>query len=341
MDSPRLQGTFMIQLAWPWLLLSLPLPWLLRRWWPPAPDRGGSALFAPFAIGLPAGATPRGTRPLRWRQWLAVLAWLCLLLAGARPQWLGDPVSLPQSGRNLLLAIDVSGSMETPDLTLDGSQATRLDVVRQVAGEFIERRAGDRVGLILFGTQAYLQAPLTFDHITVHHFLDEAVIGVAGRETAIGDAIGLAVKRLRTAPGGEAVLVLLTDGQNTAGAVPPRQAAQLAAQSGLRIYTIGIGADQMRVQGPFGIRQTINPSADLDEDTLQAIAEATGGRYFRARDLADLEAVYARLDELEPIEGSSHVVRPVSALYSWPLGVALLLSLLLAVGALLPRKGFA
>lgn len=325
----------MIHLAWPWLLLLLPLPWLVRRWWTPATATSG-ALFAPFALGLHTGETRRTGGTPDWRQVVAALAWLCLLLAAVRPQWLGDPVSLPQSGRNLILAIDVSGSMETPDLTLDGHQATRLDVVKQVAGDFVERRTGDRVGLILFGTQAYLQSPLTFDHVTVHHFLDEAVIGVAGRETAIGDAIGLAVKRLRAAPGGEAVLILLTDGQNTAGAVSPRQAAQLAAQSGLRIYTIGIGADRMRVQGLLGT-QLINPSADLDEATLKAIAKATGGRYFRARNRADLAAVYARLDELEPVAGDSRVVRPVSALYPWPLGVALLLSLLLAAAPLRRR----
>jgi Ca-activated chloride channel homolog len=334
MDPPQLPEARMIQLAWPWLLLVLPLPWLLRRWWKAAPAAGGSALFAPFAIGLPVAQAARRVRgALHWRRLLTGLVWVCLLLAAARPQWLGDPVSLPQSGRNLMLAIDVSGSMETPDLTLDGSQATRLDVVRQVAGEFVERRSGDRVGLILFGTQAYLQSPLTFDHVTVRHFLDEAVIGVAGRETAIGDAIGLAVKRLRKAPGGEAVLVLLTDGQNTAGSVPPLQAARLAAQSGLRIYTIGIGADHMKVMGPFGIEQEVDPSADLDEGTLKAIADATGGRYFRARNRADLEAVYQQLDKLEPVKGNSHMVRPVSALYPWPLGLALLLSLGLAAGS--------
>jgi Ca-activated chloride channel family protein len=327
----------MIHLAWPWLLLALPLPWLVRRWAPPAPETG-AALFAPFATGL-AGAAPgagRTTSPVGFRQGVALLAWLCLLLAAARPQWLGEPVPVPQTGRNLMLAIDVSGSMETPDLARDGSQATRLDVVKQVAGEFIEQRTGDRVGLILFGSQAYLQSPLTFDHVTVRHFLDEAVIGVAGRETAIGDAIGLAIKRLREAPGGEAVLILLTDGRNTAGAVAPRQAARLAAQSGLRIYTIGIGADQIRVRGLLGTR-LVNAAADLDEATLKTIAAATGGRYFRARDRADLAAVYTRLDELEPVAGDDRVVRPVTALYPWPLGAGLVLSLLLAATPLLRR----
>lgn len=328
----------MIHLAWPWLLLLLPLPWVVRRWWPPTTGTGGAALFAPFALGLAGtGDKPEASGTARWRLWLAALAWLCLLAAAARPQWLGEPVTLPQEGRNLVLAIDVSGSMDTPDLTLDGSQTNRLEVVKQVAGEFVENRGGDRVGLILFGSQAYLQAPLTFDHVTVRHFLNEAVIGVAGRETAIGDAIGLGVKRLREAPGGEAVLILLTDGRNTAGAVSPRQAAELAAQSGLRIHTIGIGAERMRVRGLLGTR-LVNPSADLDEATLRSIAEATGGRYFRARSREDLEGVYAQLDELEPVANESHVVRPVVALYPWPLGVALLLSLLLAVEPVMRRE---
>jgi Ca-activated chloride channel homolog len=336
MDPAPAQERVVIHLAWPWLLLLLPLPWLVQRWWPPAVT-GGDALFAPFAAGLgEGGGTPHRAGAPGLRQLLAACVWLCLLAAASRPQWLGEPVSLPQTGRNLILAIDVSGSMETPDLALDGNQATRLDVVKQVAGDFVEQRNGDRVGLILFGTQAYLQSPLTFDHVTLRHFLDEAVIGVAGRETAIGDAIGLAVKRLRKAPGKEAVLILLTDGQNTAGALDPRQAAKLAAQSGLRIYTIGVGADRMRVQGLLGT-QLVNPSADLDEATLKAVAETTGGRYFRARDRDDLEAVYARLDELEPVAGKGRVVRPVTALYPWPLGAALLLSLLLAVTPLTRR----
>lgn len=331
----------MIHLAWPWLLLLLPLPWLVRRWLAPAHAADGAALFAPFALGLGGGGDrPRAAQAVRWRQLLAWLVWLCLLLAACRPQWLGEPVDLPQTGRNLILAIDVSGSMETPDLALDGSQATRLDVVKQVAGEFIQQRSGDRVGLILFGTRPYLQSPLTFDHVTVRHFLDEAVIGVAGRETAIGDAIGLAVKRLRQAPGKEAVLILLTDGRNTAGVLSPRQAAQLAAQSGLRIYTIGIGAGQMRVRSLLGT-QVINPSADLDEATLKAVAETTGGRYFRARSSADLKAVYATLDELEPVAGKSRVVRPVTALYPWPLGAALLLSLVLAAAPVVRREALA
>ncbi len=259
-----------------------------------------------------------------------LLIWLLLLTAAARPQWLGEPTELPETGRNLMLAADLSGSMETPDLDIDGEQATRLDAVKSVAGAFIERRKGDRIGLILFGSQAYLQAPLTFDRTTVHRLLNQAMIGIAGRETAIGDAIGLAIKRLRQAPEGMAVLILLTDGANTAGRVPPRQAAELAAQAGLKIYTIGIGAEKMRVRGLFGSR-IVNPSADLDEETLGYIADTTGGKYFRARDLEALQGVYQQIDALEPVAGGSRLVRPITSLYPWPLSGSLLLSLFTAL----------
>ncbi|MES9901427.1 MAG: VWA domain-containing protein [Sedimenticola sp.] len=319
----------MIHFAWPWVFLLLPLPWLIRRLAPPALTPGG-VLYVPFSPALTeaAGSAGHGVSPQRTL--VLILIWLLLLTAAARPQWLGEPTELPETGRNLMLAADLSGSMETPDLDINGEKATRLDVVKRVAGAFIKRRQGDRIGLILFGSQAYLQAPLTFDRITVRLLLEQALIGIAGRETAIGDAIGLALKRLRNAPGGGAVLVLLTDGANTAGRVSPRQAADLAAEAGLKIYTIGIGADRMRVRGLFGSR-TVNPSADLDEETLGYIADTTGGRYFRARDLEALQEVYRRIDELEPAAGEGRVVRPITSLYPWPLGIGLLLSMTLAL----------
>jgi Ca-activated chloride channel family protein len=327
----------MLHLAWPWLLAAAPAPWVLRALLAPAPA-GGGGLYAPLVAGLlgrEQGAQPAG--PGRGLRALAVLAWLLLLLAAARPQWLGEPLALPEAGRNLMLAVDVSGSMEREDLDLSGARASRLDVVKQVAGEFIARREGDRVGLILFGTRPYLQTPLTFDRQTVRTFLDEAAIGLAGRETAIGDAIGLAIKRLREAPQGEAVLILLTDGANTAGALEPRKAAELAAGQGLTIYTIGVGAERAVVRGLLGNR-VVNPSRDLDEATLKAIAEATGGRFFRATDRQALEAVYRTLDELEPVEGGERVVRPVDELYPWPLGAALVLTLLLAAWPMRPGQ---
>jgi len=181
------------------------------------------------------------------------------------------------------------------------------------------------VGLILFGTQAYLQTPLTFDRKTVITLLNESAIGLAGDNTAIGDAIGLAVKRLKNQPANSRVLILLTDGANTAGEVSPIKAAELAAENQLKIYTIGIGADEMQVRSFFGSR-TVNPSRDLDEKTLTAIADTTGGRYFRARNTEELDKIYQLLDELEPVEKDKQYYRPRSELYPWPLGLALALS---------------
>jgi Ca-activated chloride channel family protein len=314
-----------IHLAWPWVFLLLPLPWLAYRFLPRATPAAGASLFAPFVVEIFGDRAEDQGRKRRWPLLLASLVWLLLLGAGARPQWLGDPLELPETGRSLMLAVDASGSMQIPDLDLNGSQASRLDVVKQVAGDFIRRRSGDRIGLIIFGTQAYLQAPLTFDRITVAELLKEAEIGIAGKQTAIGDAIGLALKRLHQQPKGKAALILLTDGANTAGRVPPRQAADLAARTGVKIYTIGVGADRVRVGGLLGSR-VVNPSADLDEDTLKYIASTTGGRYFRAKDKKGLVEIYRRIDELEPVKGKSRVVRPVTVLFMWPLGAALLLS---------------
>jgi Ca-activated chloride channel family protein len=266
---------------------------------------------------------------------IATLAWVLLVVAAARPQWVGEVVTLPVTGRDLLLAVDISGSMDTQDMFLAGEPVNRLAVVKKVAGEFIQRRRGDRVGLVLFGSRAYLQTPLTFDTETTAILLDESEIGLAGRETAIGDAIGLAVKRLREDAASDRVLVLLTDGANTSGEVQPMQATEFAAREGLKIYTVGVGADEMMVRDFFGSR-VVNPSADLDEDTLRAIAERTGGAYFRARDAQALAEIYRRLDELEPVESDQEVIRPIDDLFHWPLGAAFLL-VLGAVGvAMLP-----
>jgi Ca-activated chloride channel family protein len=311
-------------LAWVWLLLLLPLPWLVRRWLPAAPRAGIQALKVPWfaQITVAAGAWLR--KPVLAA--LAALAWSLLLLAAARPQWIGEIEALPVTGRDLLLAVDISGSMDTQDMLLGGKAVNRLAVVKKVAGEFIQRRRGDRVGLVLFGSRAYLQTPLTFDTETTAILLDEAEIGLAGRETAIGDAIGLAVKRLRDDAASERVLILLTDGANTSGEVQPLQATEFAAREGMTIYTVGVGADEMMVQDFFGSR-LVNPSADLDEDTLKAIAERTGGAYFRARDTEALERIYAQLDELEPVESDQESIRPVDELFHWPLSAAFLLAL--------------
>ncbi len=307
----------MIHFEWPWMLLFLPLPWLFKRWLPPAPPQG-EALFLPFSSG--AEVLPRRQSSSRLRRIILALIWLLLVLACVRPQWLGDPLSVPATGRRLLLAVDVSGSMAAQDMA--GNQS-RLQVVQQVAGDFIRRRQGDQVGLILFGTRPYLQAPLTTDLHTVDQFLHEAMIGIAGTQTAIGDAIGLAIKRLRddkSGKKGETVLILLTDGSNDAGAMPPDQAARMAAAAGLRIYTIGVGGQG----GFFG-------NNDLDEDTLKQIAQISGGEYFRATDAENLQKVYARIDKLEPSAARAQWYRPRDEWFYWPLALALLLSVMTLV----------
>lgn len=323
----------MLEFAWPYALAALPLP-LLAYWLLPRAKASQAALRVPFFHTLgETGPLARRSRASMGLRLLLGGIWCLLVLATARPQWVGEPVALPAAGRDLMLAVDISGSMETPDMVVQGEQVPRILVVKHVVGDFVERRAGDRLGLVVFGTQAYLLAPLTFDRVTVNSLLQDTRLGFAGEQTAIGDAIGLAIKRLRMRPEGKRVLILLTDGANTAGEVAPRKAAELAQQAGVRIYTIGVGAESMQVQGGFfnSYTRRINPSADLDEEGLQYIADQTGGAYFRARNPEELAQIYALLDELEPIEQDAEVFRPKSALYFWPLGAALILSFLAAL----------
>jgi len=324
-----------LTIAWPWLLLLAPMPWLLRLLMPASPSGDLQALRVPWFSAVAGGKAGWMRRP--WLALVAALIWLLLLLAASRPQWIGEIESLPVSGRDLLLAVDISGSMDTQDMILNKTAVNRLKVVKKVAGEFIKRRHGDRVGLILFGSRAYLQTPLTFDTETTATLLNESEIGLAGRETAIGDAIGLAVKRLRDDAASDRVLVLLTDGANTSGEVQPLQAAEFAARDGLTVYTVGVGADEMMVQDFFGSR-VVNPSADLDEDTLRTIAERTGGRYFRARDAKGLEKIYEILDELEPVESDVEIIRPIDELFHWPMGLAYVLALLAALFSIRPFR---
>lgn len=318
----------MLEFVWPWMFFLLPLPLLARLLLPPAETRQ-AALRTPFLEDFQEQAMT-GARPARGKRALAVagLCWLLLVTATARPQWVGEPVELPVSGRDLMMAVDLSGSMQEQDFVINDRPVDRLTAAKQVAGEFIRQRTGDRLGLILFGDQAYVQTPLTFDRETVNTLLQEAVLGLAGERTAIGDAIGLAVKRLQNVDETSRVLILLTDGANTAGEVQPLKAAELAAQIGLKIYTIGIGADEILRRSFFGVRR-INPSQDLDEKTLTAIAEKTGGRYFRARNTEELQQIYELLDQLEPVEQETQSFRPTRSLFHWPLAIALSLITLL------------
>jgi Ca-activated chloride channel family protein len=326
-----LEAGMNLQFAWPWMLVALPLPLLAWRL-PAAPQVHPPALRFPFFDALRTSLHSEQGRPRsRTRLVLASVAWLLLVLAAARPQVVGESVRLPVTSRSILLAVDLSGSMQTPDMRSGGHMVSRLAAVKDVAGDFIRHRVGDRLGLILFGDEAYVQVPLTLDRSTVQTLLDEAQIGLAGQATAIGDAIGLAIKRLREEPPNNRVLILLTDGASNAGNIDPLKAAELAKQEGVRIYTIGVGADDMVVQGPFGFPQRVR--SDLDEATLKAIAHTTGGRYFRASDVASLQQIYQALDSIEPMSKDAQSWRPVDELYAWPLTGALLLSALIALAA--------
>ena len=327
----------MWSLAWPWMLLALPLPLLVRAILSPVTESQEAGLKVPSFKGFAVLTDrARSEQLMNWRVWVAIIAWILLVLAAARPERVGDEIDVPVSGRNLMLAVDLSGSMDAKDFELGNRRVDRLTATKAVASDFIERRKGDRIGLILFGERAYLQVPLTLDRETVKILLMEAFIGLAGEKTAIGDAITLAVKRIhdQEAVGEEQVLVLLTDGANTAGEINPVKAAELAQQIGLRIYTIGIGAEQMEVPSITGGLRRVNPSADLDEETLTAIADLTGGRYFRAKDTAGLQDIYRLLDELEPVDEPEAGFRPVKSLYYWPLGGAFLLGVFLCIMSL-------
>jgi Ca-activated chloride channel family protein len=317
----------MLSLHWPWLLLALPLPLLVYYCVPPH-QQSHSQVFAPSLMML-AEQKKLGTQKTPLLTYLLVAAaWSCLVLASARPIFVGEPQAITETDRNMMLAVDISGSMAEEDMAVNGRLINRLQAVKVVLTDFIEQRKGDRLGLILFGSKAYIQTPLTFDLTTLEQLLNEAQLGLAGKQTAIGDAIGLGVKRLQSLPESNRVLILLTDGQNTAGEIEPLQAAKLAAQAGVKIYTVGIGADELIKQGFFGPRR-VNPSRDLDEPTLIEIAKSTGGQYFRARNLEELDKIYALLDDLEEIEVQQQMIRPEKSLFHYPLALALLLTLLI------------
>ena len=321
----------MLSFAYPWLLLLVALPLLLK-----GRRRESQAVEAPvMPIGhwlsdLP-GVSRSGSQTSRLQQLILLIIWSLLIVALARPQYVGEQVELPISGRDLLLAVDISPSMDEQDMIIQGQSINRLQAVKRVLHDFIERREGDRLGLLLFGTEPYIQAPLTFDLRTVRTLLDESGIGMAGRATAIGDAIGLAVKRLRDRPQEQRVVILLTDGANTAGEIQPDKASEIAKAAGVRIYTIGIGAESMVRRGLLGSRR-INPSRDLDEGLLRRMAQQTGGQYFRARSLPELEMIYESINQLEPIELEGKHYRPVTELFVWPAGLAVIIWLLLQLG---------
>ncbi|WP_323815664.1 VWA domain-containing protein [Cellvibrio sp. NN19] len=283
----------MFEFEYIWAFILLPLPLLV--WWlfPPHRERT-QAVRVPF---FEQAAEVTGIKPQQgavehranWAQrLLAPICWILCIAALARPQWVQPPVEHFEAARDLLLAIDLSQSMEARDYNLNGEQVDRLTAVKSVVDDFIQRRTTDRIGLIVFGQAAFPQAPLTLDHETVRLLLAETRIGMAGPQTAIGDAIGVAIKMTERAKTQEKVLVLLTDGNDTASRLPPERAAEIAKDNQITIHTIGIG--DVNAEG----------ENKVDLDALQQIAAATGGRSFRAENQSELEQIYTTIDGITP-----------------------------------------
>jgi len=305
----------MFKFEWCWVFLLLPLPVLVRLFVPKWASKP-RALKVPFFGQV--YSTAFADSPSKFLLILATVTWLALVCATARPIWVEECIQLPISGRDLLIALDISGSMQQQDFSI--GTASRLDVVQKIARDFVQRRAGDRVGLILFGSQPYLYAPLTFDLDTVADFLGDARVGFAGQQTAIGDTIGLAVKVLRAREAENRILILLTDGDNSTGSITPLQGMQLAVEHGVRIFIVGIGIDHSAVSSSGALRKPTN--------ILPFIAEKTGGVYFHASDAQALEEIYTAIDQFEPIEDGTQSYLSVTELYPWPLAAALILTVL-------------
>ena len=313
----------MFELAWPWAFAALALPFLIGRIGKSATTRASGALHTPYSADLSALPAPKLGRQNRLRLWLVALAWTALVAAAARPQWAGDIVEIPVTGRDLLMAIDLSGSMETQDMRMaeDALPIARIAVVKELGQRFIEGRVGDRVGVILFATRPYLYVPLTFDRKAAAELLRIASLGIAGNRTALGDAIGLAVKRLRTRDAAKRVMVLFTDGANTTGELQPEEAIRLAQRYSVKVYVIGVGSR-------IASRGTTE-DFKFDEAQLKQIASETGGQYFFAEDADSLQGVYDVLDTVEPTARRSQTIRPRTELFYWPLGVAFCIALFL------------
>lgn len=314
----------MFTFAWPYVFLLLPLIWIVQKFFPVKQKNNEAMLRVPILARIQAlnHEAASSAIPGNLKQFYALCAWILLLVACANPQWLGKPLPVHQDGRNIMLAVDLSPSMAIPDLQLGNNLINRLQSVKAVAANFIDKRQGDKLGLILFGSKAYLQTPLTFDRQTVRSQLDDATIGLAGDHTAIGDALALAVKKFITENIKSRILILLTDGGNNTGVIDPTEATELAKQNNIKIYTVGIGASKLEINNGFGT-QIINPSADLDETMLKNVAVKTHGQYFRAEDHEALANILESINKLEPVRSENKTARPIVALFYWPLAVAL------------------
>ncbi|WP_045497484.1 vWA domain-containing protein [Vibrio hyugaensis] len=315
---------FNIELVWWWALLLLPLPWLIYKFFPEETQQAEIKLAY-----LPDNK--HSTKPKQLAQKaLSIAIWALLVIACARPVWYGDPVEFQPKYRDMMLVVDLSGSMQKEDMNDNGEYIDRLTAVKKVLSEFVQKRDGDRLGVVLFGDHAYLQTPLTADRKTVMQQINQTVIGLVGQRTAIGDGIGLGTKTFVDSDAPQRVMILLSDGSNTAGVLDPLEAADIAKKYNATIYTVGVGAGEMMVKDFFMSRK-VNTASDLDEQTLTKIAEMTGGQYFRARDAQELEKIYDTINQLEPVSSDTQTWRPQSEWFPYPLGAALVLSVFLFV----------
>lgn len=320
----------MLQLDSPWWLLLLPLPWLALHWLP-AYREGRTSVRVPFTAEFStqlAGARNPGAEPGQRLQRLTHwLVWLLLLFAAARPVELAPPLVIQQPTRDLVLAIDLSESMATRDYQdPDGERTDRLSAVKAVVNEFIQQRHDERIGLVVFGNAAFPQAPPTRDHDTVQRLLVETAVGMAGPNTAVGDAIGVSLRLLEASDASDKVLILLTDGHDTASRMAPTQAAAIAARQRLTIHTIAVGDTE--AEG----------SDRVDLATLQEVARITNGQFLKAGDSDTLAQVYRQLDALTPHQSRTLSYQPRTDLFWLPLGLALALLLSVAVAGLIRAR---
>ncbi|MFD2178319.1 VWA domain-containing protein [Veronia pacifica] len=317
----------MIELVWPFSLLLIPLPWLLYKVLP--------AVSPPPRVRMPRLPNEFGkeARDSYINYVVMAIIWLLLVTAISRPVWVGDPVRLDIDHRDILIAVDLSRSMETEDMKdADDKVINRLSAVKTVLKDFISRRQGDRLGLVIFADHAYLQTPLTFDLNTVIQQLDRAVLGLIGDRTAIGEALGIATKTFIDNNANQRVVILLSDGANTSGVLNPIEAAGHAERNNVTVYTVGVGAEDDGKETSFR-QSSNNPALSLDERTLTDVAKKTGGQYFRARDPEELETIYQLIEKLEPVSEATQSWRPRDELFRYPLGIAVAISVAVLIFA--------
>lgn len=327
----------MYQFIWPFVFLLLPLPLICRYLLKAVTGQTGAvpdALKVPFFGRLQQLKLPLQTNQRRFSPLLWCLVWLLLVVAAARPVWFGAPVVLNKEARNIMLALDVSGSMEEEDFDVNRRPITRLDIVKLLAKDFIQKRSGDNLGLVIFGSEAYTYAPLSPDTKTLTGLLSEIGIGIAGTQTAMGDALALAMESVASVPAENRIVILMSDGVANAGNVSVEEALKVAKEAGVKVYTIGIGSDKQAIQDFFGFVQ-MNAGADLDEETLNQIARETGGQYFRAKSTADLQKIYDIINQLETTAAENISVRPRKEMAFYLILMALMLW---AIGVLMERR---